>query len=358
MKTWLSVAVSSLALAFIAAPANAQTTAQSDALAAVGSEVCPDASWDASEDTWHCEGDTLGLHFSVYDDGTISRWWRMALILPGTLGAAIEAEYPGAEVASVERIERTAGPRTGANNGDPEPIQYAVRFAHEGNGYAIRMTSYGEITRTRTLGSAPESNTPAPLDYDNTPAAVDASFASIADACPDVMWRWNKEETRYMAKCGDAQWTRAMFTAEGTLRRVATTIFTLPVLAGDVIADLYADMDIVRYRRIESIHGDHAARYRVAMNDADGDRVSAVISPMGDFLRSAERIGFDELPSDVAATATSNASGDFLRAWRIETDDFVRYRVIYDNVSDDSRRTVILEDDGSLVRIRDWTPRC
>ena len=69
------------------------------------------------------------------------------------------------------------------------------------------------------------------------------------------MWRWNKEETRYMAKCGDAQLTRAMFTAEGTLRRVATT-FTRLSSSLNVVA---SEKGVVVGRLIFDDDGDNIA---------------------------------------------------------------------------------------------------
>lgn len=139
---------------------------------------------------------------------------------------------------------------------------------------------------------------------------------------------------------------------------MATTVFALPVLARDIIATDFSELEVRRYRRLETAWGEEPLRYRVAMRDAEGDAISVVVSPMGDVLRRASRLDEGDLPPAIAATASAQQSGDFLRAWRIETEEFVRYRVVFDNAGDDTRRSVIVEENGDLRRVRDWTPRC
>lgn len=359
MKKFAALASLALGLS-VASTADAQTQAQTDTLNAVGDGVCAGAWFYAPTGTWRCQDDSLRLHIGVAEDGQITRWWRNTFFLPGTMAQSIDDAFPGAEVASIRRTEGLAGgPGYGARFDAPSTVQYTVTIAHEGAGYNLLMTAHGEIGDVTLRNNAPNISTMPALDFPETPDAVDEAFAQIGEHCPNVEWRPCTNGRAFTAICDTDDRLAVRFFEDGTIRHVRTDAYEIPMPSRDTVADIFSDYEVRRMVRIESRWSEEPLRYRTALR-GNGQYRSAVLSPLGDLLRAARLVEFSDVPAAVMATLAPNEAGTFHRAWAIELPDGVRYRFVYHTGTEQepARRAVVIEEDGTLIRVRDWTPPC
>lgn len=355
MKTTLSLAVLAVGLT-LGASAHALTQAQLDVVNSLG-DSCSNRTWNDSFTRARC-GDATNLRVTVPADGVITRWVQDALFLPGAMNASIQNAFPGAEVRVIRRNERLNRESVRDSDFDlPSPAFYVVKISHEGIRYKLSMNAYGEIGRVRETGTGGGPSLMPPLDFAETPESVDFAFAQVGEYCPNPQWVPCDNEVTFTAHCDTPDRLRIRFHMDGTIRNVRADILALPLLSAETIADTFEEYEVRRQIRIESRWGTEPLRYRAALYGQGAYR-AAVVSPMGDLLRAARLVEMSDVPSAVLATLTPNEAGSFHRSWAIELPDETRYRFVYHMGTTEApmRRAVVIAEDGTLIRVRDWAP--